>query len=135
MKTNISKLTQKKSKQKYERCNQCNKMRKPLDESHEICRFCYKSNTLFKPSGNKFVDDFIKNSQMEFVPYYQFKDIKFINKVESYKATWINGRILYWNKRMMNFRRRGPMQVVLKKINNSKNITSKKLNEVQYCTY
>ena len=90
------------------------------------------NQTHYLNRGNKFVDDFIKNSQMEFVPYYQFKDIKFIDKVESYKTTWINGRILYWNKRMMNFRRRGPMQVVLKKINNSKDITSKELNEVQY---
>ena len=49
METNISKLIQKKCKQKYERCNQCNKIRKYLDKSHEICQFCYKSNTLFKP--------------------------------------------------------------------------------------
>src|SRR6266498_2470465 len=71
----------------YEKCNQCNKRRRPLEKSHKICRICYKSNILYKPSGNKVVDDFVRYTQtnccsqvgiMEFVPYNQFKDIQFI---------------------------------------------------------
>src|SRR6266542_1461063 len=134
--------TQKKEKQKYKgniykNCNRCNKMRKPLDKSHKICRICYQSETLYKLSGNEYVDDFIKNSQinnelivniMEFVPYDQFKDIRFIAKVESYEATWIEGNIQSWNKKEMNFIRK----VVLKNLNNSENIISKELNEVSY---
>ena len=75
------------------------------------------------------MDYFIKNMQInnrlecEFVPYDQFKNIKFIAKVESYEATWIDGNIQGWNKK-----------VILKKLNNFENI-SKKLNEVQYSTY
>ncbi len=120
-----------------EKCNQCNRRRKPLDESHQICRICYQSETLYKPSRNEFVDNFIRNSQinsgliMEFVPYDQFKDIRFIAKVESYEATWIEGNIQSWNNEKMNFKRSGPMQVVLKRLNNS-DITSKELNEVPY---
>ena len=53
---------------------------------------------------------------MEFVPYDQFKNIEYIAEggfSKIYKATWIGGPT-----------------VVLKKLNNSKNITSKELNEV-----
>ena len=57
------------------------------------------TDRLLYKSGNNVVDDFInKNLEgeiMEFVPYNQFKDIKFIIKVESYEATWINGNICY----------------------------------------
>ncbi len=93
-------------------------------------------DNLFYKSGNKIVDDFIRYTQinnynmLEFVPYNQFKDIKFIAKIECYEATWIDGNIQDWNKKEMNFKRGGPMQVVLKRLNNSENITSKELNKV-----
>ncbi len=83
MGTNIIHLIQKKGQLKY---NLFNKRRKPLEEIH----------ILYEQSGNEFVDDFIRNTQinnnlegdmMEFVPYGQFKNIKFIAKVESYEAT------------------------------------------------
>jgi len=57
---------------------------------------------------------------MKFVPYGQFENIEFIAEggfSKIYKATWISGECQH---------------VVLKKLNNSKNITSKELNEV--CT-
>jgi len=99
-----------------------------------------KNYHLLYKSGNNVADDFIRNVQInndlvnmiEFVPYDQFKDIRFIVKVESYEATWINGNILHWNKWNMNFERSGPVTVFLKKLNNSENITSKELNEVSY---
>jgi len=59
---------------------------------------------LLYKSENKVVDDFIRYTHInnnlevntiEFVPYDQFKDIKFIAKIESYKAIWIEGNILY----------------------------------------
>ena len=68
----------------YEKFNECKKRRKPFKEEHKICRSCYKSNTIFKPTGNKSIDDFIKYTQcnlvddlkkMEVVPYDQFKNI------------------------------------------------------------
>ena len=97
--------------------------------------------TTFKPSGNKIIDDFIrytqtnlekKNGKMEFVPYEQFKNVEFIAEggfSKIYKATWIDGPIVEWNKK--NLSRDDPNKtVVLKKLNNSKNITTKELNEV-----
>jgi hypothetical protein len=120
-------------------CSECNKKRTPLDENHQICNDCYKYKTepTSKLSGNKIIDDFIKYTQinsadkqgrMEFVPYDQFKNIEFIAEGgfgKVYKATWIDCPVFDYNK----IRNR---TVVLKKLNNSKNITSKELNEV--CT-
>ena len=117
-------------------CNECKK-RKPLDESHQTCHVCYKMKKIFKPSGNKIIDDFIRYTQtnlikeegkMEFVPYEQFKNVEFIAEggfSKIYKATWIDGPI-NWNY----LYRRPNETVVLKKLNNSKNITTKELNEV-----
>ena len=95
-----------KSKYKKKKCNECNKRRKPLDESHQICHVCYRLKTIFKPkqSGNKTIDDFIRNTQvnlvikegkMEFVPYNQFKDVEFIAEggfSKIYKTIWIGAR-------------------------------------------
>jgi hypothetical protein len=115
-------------------CSECNKKRVPLDESHQICQVCYKykSNPISKLSGNKTIDDFIRYTQtnyitnregkMEFVPYEQFKNTEFIAEggfSKIYKATWIERN----------------RTVVLKKLNNSKNITYKELNEVRTIIY
>ena len=145
-----------KSKRKYrqyEQCNECKKRRKPSEKDQKICCTCYKSNTIFKPIGNKIIDDFIKYTQhrhfddigkMEFVTYDQFKDIEFIveggfSKV--YKATWIDGPIKKglrwqsWDKIEQKYWRVPNKQVALKKLNNSKNITSKELNEVYFILF
>ncbi len=105
----------------------------------------YTLDHLLYRSGNKIVDDFIRKEQIdsdldinmkEFVPYNQFKDIEaedgFCKVCKAYKATWINGNIQSWNKKEINLKRSGPKKVVLKKLNNSENITSKELNEVPY---
>src|SRR5436190_7493102 len=132
-----------KSKYKKKKCNECNKRRKTLDETHQICHVCYKykKSKRYKQSGNKVIDDFIRYTQtnyakktindiggMEFVPYGQFKDVEFIAEggfSKIYKATWIDGPINY-----DGYVSRPNYTVVLKKLNNSKNIISKELNEV-----
>jgi hypothetical protein len=133
-----------KSKYKKKKCNECNKRRKTLDESHQICHICYKMKNIIKPSGNKVIDDFIRKTQislvkmegkMEYVPYKQFKNVEFIAEggfSKIYKATWIDGPIKsyrnYNNKREV---RLNNYTVVLKKLNDSNSITLKELNEVQ----
>jgi hypothetical protein len=132
----------------YGKCKECNKRRKPLDQSHKICRICYKMKmkTIFKPSGNKIIDDFIRYTQsnyvtkckMEFVPYDQFNNIEFIAEggfSKIYKATWIDGPIDWHELNYGDISRKPYHTIVLKKLNNSKNITSKELNEVTYNTY
>ena len=99
----------------------------------------------YKQSGNKIIGDFIRYTQidrcysqgkMEFVPYYQFKNIEFIAEggfSKIYKATWVDGPINNWNwirSDTYNITRSKNYTVVLKKLNNSKKITSKELNEV-----
>ncbi|EXX78141.1 hypothetical protein RirG_017660 [Rhizophagus irregularis DAOM 197198w] len=92
-------------------------------------------------SGNKIIDDFIRytqinlvneNGKMEYVPYEQFINIEFIAEggfSKIYKATWIDGLVInYSNKKYI---RSQNYTVVLKKINDSKNITSKELNELK----
>ncbi|UZO02774.1 uncharacterized protein OCT59_021253 [Rhizophagus irregularis] len=131
-----------KSKYKKSKCNECNKRRKPLDKSHQICHVCYKVMSYeMKKSRNKVIDDFIRNTQislvkgagkMEFVSYDQFKDIEFLAEggfSKVYKATWINGPLLSWN--IKSSAREGNYTVVLKKLNNSNYITSKELNELK----
>ena len=81
------------------KCNECKKRRSPFEKDHKICRACYKSNTIFKPIGNKIIDRFIKYTQcnrvrdggkMVSVPCDQFKDLEFIAEggfSRVYKAT------------------------------------------------
>ena len=63
---------------------------------------------------------------MEFVPYIQFENVEFIAEggfSEVYKAIWIDGSIEHLEPK-------GFVTIALKKLHNSKNITSKELNEV-----
>src|ERR1051325_6805050 len=137
--------TQTVTKSKYAkriRCNECNKKRKPSNNSHHICYVCYKTKSISKPSGIKVIDEFIRHTQinyvkregkMEFVPYDQFKNVEFIAEggfSKIYKATWIDGPV--WNYNNKRAIRDCNRTVALKKLNNSKNITPKELNEV--CT-
>jgi hypothetical protein len=131
-----------KSRYKKRKCNECKRRRKTLNESHQICHVCYKIKMVYTygSSGNEIIDEFIRYTQvklvntfgkMEFVPYKQFKNVEFIAEggfSKIYKATWIDGPVInYHNKK--NIRNKN-CTVVLKKINGSKNITSKELNEV-----
>ena len=107
---------------------------------------CYQANLLYKPSGNKVIDEFIhytqinfvqESSRMIFIPFNQFKDIKKIGKggfSNIYKATWIDGPP-YWNEEKEDFEHKDSITVALKQLNDSKDITSKELNEVQYINY
>jgi hypothetical protein len=124
-------------------CNECNQKREFLDESHQVCHICYKAKTVYKPSRNKVIDDFIRHTltygnkitgRMEFVPYNRFKDIEFLAEggfSKVYKATWIDGPFHKWSYKTQSYiRANRNCEVVLKKLNNSKEITSKELNEV-----
>jgi hypothetical protein len=91
-------------------------------------------------SGNKIVDDFIRTTltdrprKMEYVPYNKFRDIKFIavgGFSQIYNTTWTDGPISDWDDERKMYNRFGTTTVVLKELNNSKNVTPKDLNEVQ----
>ena len=131
-----------KSKYKKKKCNECKKRRPLVDKSNQTCQNCYRAKEICKPSGNKIIDDFIRYTQinlvkyegkMEFVPYEQFKNVEFIAEggfSKIYKATWIDGPVRWSYVRYEDLSRDPNFTVVLKKLNNSKNITTKELNEV-----
>ncbi len=125
----------------YNQCNECHKRRRSLKKNHQICIICYQAKLLYKPSGNEIIDEFInytqinfvqESSRMKFVPYNQFKDIEKIGKggfSKIYKAIWIYGPP-YWNEKKEDFEYKDSIIVALKQLNNSRNMTSKELNEV-----
>src|ERR1044072_2002117 len=130
----IQAIVKSKRKRLIIKCNQCEKSRNLSKKDNMICCTCYRLNNKFK-IGYKIIDDFIKYTQynarygnLESVPYDQFKDIEFIAEggfSKVYKATWINGP----KYNMSRFRwKEAKKQVVFKKLNNSKNMTSKELN-------
>jgi hypothetical protein len=129
-------------------CNECNQRRELLDKGHKVCQVCYKAKSIYKQSGNKIIDEFIKHTlinddkfagKMIFVPYDRFKDVEFIAEggfSKIYKAIWIDGPIRGWSKKNQCYTRlKSNYDVVLKRLNNSKNITSKELNEVNISKY
>jgi hypothetical protein len=71
---------------------------------------------------------------MEFVPHSQFKNIEFIAEggfSKIYKTIWIDGPVIDYD----TMHRNPNCTVVLQKLHNSKNITSKELNEVRTIFY
>ncbi len=101
-------------------------------------------------SGNLNIDKFIKDiiynagedyeSLIEWVPFDRFTDIEQIGEggfSKVYIATWIDGKSKFirqddgsWKKRKPR-----PMEVALKKLNGSQNISAEYLNEVYILYY
>ena len=94
-------------------------------------------------SGNKEIDKFIQQFQLnatcrqealEWVPYENFDDIKYLAKGgfgTVHKAKWIDGYIEYWDINQNKWHRDTyENDVVLKSLNNSQNITTDFLQEV-----
>jgi hypothetical protein len=97
-------------------------------------------------SGNNDIDKFIQDTQLsthtiyeignalEWMPFDRFYNIKYIAKggfSTVYKANWIDGCIDEWDNKNENWKRKDQgMTVVLKSLNNSKNVTLKFMNEV-----
>ena len=104
-------------------------------------------------SGNLEIDDFIKDTIyhagyftvgfdtyplfLEWVTFDRFENVKQIGEggfPKVYSATWIDGRAKYYKKSDGNWKKLNPepMEVALKRLNGSQNISAKYLNEVFY---
>ena len=84
-----------------------------IENFYQICYLCYEAKKIIIPSGNK----------VEFIAEGGFSKI--------YKATWI-GPKTYWSEMDRKYYHLlDDKTVALKELNNSKNINSKELNEVQ----
>ncbi|GBB89029.1 hypothetical protein RclHR1_01570001 [Rhizophagus clarus] len=100
-------------------------------------------------SGNNDIDDFIKETIydarsysdyvslfLEWVPFDRFKDIKKICEggfAKVYSATWIDGKSEYFRQDDGSWKKSEPkpMEVALKKLNESQNISADYLNELK----
>ena len=121
------------------------------DNCHPWCKECVPSCLIEWTSGNPEIDNFIKDTIynaryrkrskipmfLEWVPFDRFEDIKQIGEggfAKVYSAKWIDGRSNYikqddggWKKSEPK-----PINVALKRLNGSQNVSAKYLNEVYF---
>ncbi|EXX66299.1 hypothetical protein RirG_125150 [Rhizophagus irregularis DAOM 197198w] len=124
-------------------CDKCGN--KYANMEYKWCKVCQKNylkeNFASWTSNSEQIDKLIQEMQLkindykdiifEWIPYYQFNDIKEIGKggfAKVYSAKWRNG-LLYWDKK--EYKRDLNKIVALKCLNNSQNISNKFLNEVK----
>jgi hypothetical protein len=94
-------------------------------------------------SGNNDIDKFIQDTQLtihdiyemsnalEWIPYDRFYNIIKDKFGKVYKANWIDGNMSHWDNIKQNWNRYNQnVSVVLKRLNNSKNIKVELMNEV-----
>ena len=127
-------------KEEYGECPTCNK----YNTSSSWCQSCNpKLLTEGWTSGNETLDELIKSTQLkakyydnkyylQWVPYNNLTNIEKIGEggfATIYKATWLNG---YKSVDYLNKRTSKNMNVALKKLHHSQNISNEFLNEVNY---
>ena len=125
-------------------CSYCNK---PFNE--ELwCKKCDPLRIIEGwTSGNSDIDKFIKDTMyarkarkggryeefLEWVPFGRFTDIKQISEggfSKVYSAIWLDGLIQGWNFEQKRWKRLGKTKVALKVLEDSQNISSEFLEEV-----
>ncbi|CAB4435068.1 unnamed protein product [Rhizophagus irregularis] len=111
------------------------------EKCDEICNSIHFQHKFIEwTNGNDDINKFIQNAQLsthgnakealEWIPYDRLYDIRYITKDEVYRANWIDGYINYWDKINQNWIRCGNKDVILKSLNNLKNITMEFTNEI-----
>jgi hypothetical protein len=130
-----------------------------------LCKWCKQPNTGYESwcyslhgkrfqqnfqnwtSGNHDIDELIQRTQLkakkyyeviEWIEYDRFENIEYLAKGgfgTTYKATWKDGYIDYWDSNNNQWYRRGKREVALKCLHNSQDITDEFLREVRYFFY
>ncbi|CAB4414707.1 unnamed protein product [Rhizophagus irregularis] len=132
-----------KRKQVYGICGECNEP----GTGWRWCQPCnakrFKDNFKNWTSGNKDIDEFIQQSQLnaayfkkclEWIPFEKFQDITYIAEGgfgKIYSAKWPEGHIDYWDIENQKWHRVCLDKYALKSLNNSSNISSDFLNEIK----
>ncbi|GBC03893.1 hypothetical protein RclHR1_00540003 [Rhizophagus clarus] len=132
-----------KRKDAYGICLQCNE---PGTGIH-WCRPCnakrFKEEFKNWTSGNKFIDEFIQESQLnavhytqclEWVPFDKFKDVTYVANGgfgKIYRASWHEGHIAYWKHKEQKWWRYQSKIVALKSLDNSSDISVDFINEIK----
>ncbi|EXX56760.1 kinase-like domain-containing protein [Rhizophagus irregularis DAOM 181602=DAOM 197198] len=136
-------ITDKELKECYKNnglCKKCNQPRRNYDH----CNYClFQPNFKNWTSGNHDVDEFIQKAQLkakkfdqtiEWIEYDKFKDVEYLAKGgfgTTFKATWKDGYINYWDSYDNKLIRNGKTKVALKCLHNSQGITADFLKEVE----
>ncbi|CAB4420767.1 unnamed protein product [Rhizophagus irregularis] len=132
-----------KRKQVYGICGECNEP----GTGDDWCQPCnakkFKDNFKNWTSGNKDIDEFIQQSQLnavyykkylEWIPFENFKDITYITRGgfgKIYSAEWPEGYIKYWHIVNQKWYRISDTKVALKSLDNSYCISTEFLNEIK----
>jgi hypothetical protein len=131
-----------KRKQAYGICGECNEP----GTGERWCQPCnakrFKDNFKNWTSGNKDIDDFIQQTQLdavhylkylEWIPFENFKDVTYITKGgfgKIYSAKWPEGFIDSWDIENQKWKRSNNSKFALKSLDNSSRIRTEFLNEV-----
>ncbi|CAB4414725.1 unnamed protein product [Rhizophagus irregularis] len=103
----------------------------------------FKDNFKNWTSGNKDIDEFIQQSQLnavhwnkylEWIPFEKFQKITYIAEGgfgKIYSAKWPGGHIIYWDIENQKWYKDYWSKYVLKSLNNSSNISSDFFNEIK----
>ncbi|CAB4403660.1 unnamed protein product [Rhizophagus irregularis] len=131
-------------RQAYGICGEC----KEPGTGKKWCRPCnakrFKDNFKNWTSGNKYIDEFIQQSQLnavhyfkclEWIPFEKFRNITYIAEggfSKVYSVEWPEGFIEYWDIENQNwYRYKYFGKHALKSLNNSTDICSDFLNEIK----
>ena len=128
---------------KYGLCEECSQPNTGWDWCQSCNSKHFQQDFNKWTSGNKEIDEFIQKFQLnatcyeevlEWIPYEKFSDIKYLAKGgfgTVHKAKWIDGYIWNWDINQTKWSR-SHIDIVLKCLNNSQNLTTDFLQEV--CT-
>ncbi|CAB4431325.1 unnamed protein product [Rhizophagus irregularis] len=132
-----------KRKQVYGICGECNEPGTGV----KWCQPCnakrFRDNFKNWTSGNKDIDEFIQQSQLnavhykkylEWIPFENFQDIVYITRGgfgKIYSAEWPGGYIEYWDIKNQKWKRFGNTKVALKSLDNSSCISAEFLDEIK----
>lgn len=110
------------------------------------CKDCetnsMKENFLYWTSGNNAIDELIRHTQLnasqtcdylEWIPFEIFEMDKYIGGggfSSIYSARWMEGPRCIWDDGAQEWTRTGPMNVALKRLDHSLNISSSYINQV-----
>ena len=136
-----------KRKEVYGICGECNEPGAGIYWCQPCNAKRFEKNFKNWTSGNKNIDEFIQQSQLntlswmsclEWVPFEKFQNVTYITKGgfgKIYSAEWPEGFIWYWDIENQEWKRYADIKVALKSLDNSSDISADFLNEVMKNLY
>ncbi|PKY20385.1 kinase-like protein [Rhizophagus irregularis] len=131
------------SRMTYDKCVECARQRTAVAWCHNCDIAFLKDNFRYWSSGNSKIDELIKHTQLnakegmdylEWIDFDQFDLIENINKRGAfssiYSAVWMEGPRWKLDEEAEVWTRTGPIKVILKRLDNSQNMSQKFINQL-----